>query len=820
MKVKSLDCEEFVILKIALHRRGVNLRCLGRIRSYVKHHKVSKVLLTEIVARVAKLILWSRLRNLKTSNCDKYKIIVAEYFNLLFGNSEQSIQYWKSGIKNSILKRFMSALSEEEKDPIFNIRSKILLLPLFERLLILCGIKIDEGKKELCRAIKHKDGVLFEVRHIEKLIPKEKTIHHIDFAEGTILSQKATSAVEGAEELFELADQRFASTLARKPDDFRALHNWGLSLAYRANRFQGEKADKLYESAAQKFQTSLTINPNDAFALFLWGNMLSSRALKSKKNRKKHLIEAIEKYTKSYKITATMELLYNWGNVLLHYANLKPKASRRALQSACKKYKEAVELKTGDCKKAYRNWGVALAKYARVSSQAEIFFNEAEEKLKLSLEHKQCESDAEVYFNWGNIHYHRAVFDARNHKFLSSFKQLIFAGEKYLAALENNVYNSNALYNWGKVIILQLHMDSVYYPEKYSINNIVDMYLGIFLSVLKHNSMNLEPIIAICNVNNIEIAQKALSCLEKLVNETTGSVQKQAGKALKHFQLNTPRALQSFSYSNPSVVLFLQKLESSIPASLQSISKKSKEKPLLTEFEKLSTLNQTKSEFNVHLRGRSDLYVMKIKYNDSNDHSSNNDSVVPDYISQFEDGVPFVARVIYHYVHSDGNFYFIQEHMPEDRSIAKLRQLNFFKSRENNGEDSLPLSSSSTIQIIKGVNPSVICANSPISHTQSLTHSSTKQYNPYLKYISASIIKKQSSFLEDPKTKANSFNIEDYISIRRSRSDVSISNQKELFLSTKKTVATQPLSEQISIFYISEIIVALENIHKFGYVYG
>ena len=808
------------------------------------------------------------------------------------------MEYWKSGIKNSILKRFIHALSDEERDVSCDIRSKLLLLPLFERLLILCGIQIDEGKKELRRAIKHQIDVLFEIRHIEKLIPKEKSIHHIDFAEGTLLSQKAAqSAGEGADELFDLADKRFAATLTRKPDDYRALHNWGLSLAYRANRFQGDEADRLFDLAAQKFQSSLTINPNDSFALFLWGNMLSSRALKSKKNRKKYLIEAIDKYTRAHKIHPTMELLYNWGNVLLHLANLKPKSSRRILQSACKKYKEAVELKgSNDCKKTYRNWGVALAKYARVlssQSNAEVFFNEAEEKLKLSLEHKQCESDAEVYFNWGNIHYHRAVFDARNHKFQSSFKQLINAGEKYLAAIENNVYNCNALYNWGKVIILQLHIDTVYHPDKYSIHSSVDLFLAIFLSVIKSTAMSLEPIIAICHVSNLEIAHKALSCLEKLASEMTGNVHKHAAKALKQFH-STSRFHQSqFSSSNPSVVLFLQKLESSIPASLQSISKKSKEKPSLADYEKLSTLNTSKSEFNVHLKGRGELFVMKVKYNELAGESS-----VPDYLSHFEDGVVFVARVIYHYLHTDGNFYYIQDHVPEDRLLAKLRRSLFFGRNENfqvlnhssstmdlqhqsvwmygvqsNGNHSinnflfkLQLNSNSINSnnnnsinnIISSINmnnmnnmnnnnnnatnvndiinngtnhtnattptrspnnsPNVSPSSSPLSPSLALTSFATPKTIHHYKYTPISQMKKQVSFLEDIKPKFLSFNLEDTL-IRRSRSDAAIlCNQKEEFLAISNPLHALP--EEVAVFYLAEIVVAFEVIHKLGYVYG
>ncbi len=69
------------------------------------------------------------------------------------------------------------------------------------------------------------------------------------------------------------------------------------------------------------------------------------------------------------------------------------------------------------------------------------------------------------------------------------------------------------------------------------------------------------------------------------------------------------------------------------------------EKPSLHHFEKLSVLNQAKTEFIVHLKGKPKLYVMKVLYKYVSDRPD------PEFLSKFEAGLPYVSPIIYHYVH-------------------------------------------------------------------------------------------------------------------------------------------------------------------------
>jgi tetratricopeptide (TPR) repeat protein len=234
------------------------------------------------------------------------------------------------------------------------------------------------------------------------------------------------------------------------------------------------EADNLFKLAAQKFEAALVINSKDGTALFLWGNMLSNQASTKKGTEAAVLLEqACEKYQQAYQVKQSFDLLYNWGNALLHRGNTlgKPEFFRQAAE----KYKLAVQLKPRSCK-ALRNWGVALSKLARHmrSNHAEQLWDLAQEKFKACLKLKpQCE----VYFNWGNALYRRAKGNPKAYQLWTQ------AGEKYLSALDVNPHYHDALYNWGKVVNCQASLKTLTEEEGKHLLFILSMYLLIFQKI-------------------------------------------------------------------------------------------------------------------------------------------------------------------------------------------------------------------------------------------------------------------------------------------------------------------------------------------------
>lgn len=409
---------EFGNLVHMLHSRGINVRYLSLIRAYLTRPEVDRFVVTEMVARVCKHILRSRMRSVRSSDEQAYRDVVVEFFNLLFDGRASCATYWASGLRNSVLKRFLlDALTLEERSPRFDLRDKVYMFALFQRLQDLCGVAFRAELNSIEHFVYHRAGASEPLLHdadLEHLYAIEKSIHHIDFAEGTALSFQATQVELGSERLYELADTRFQTALTKKPDDYRTLHNWGLSLSHRAHRSDNaDEAGKLYRLAESKFQQALLINPRDYFAYYLWGNMQSERALQTKNSAAaaKLLQSAREKYALAHERRPTnVDLCYNWGNACLHHSKLVAShtVASQLLQEACEHYRRATEIQPNSLR-AMKNWAVTLSKMARTKTnraEADEAFQLAEAKIKLCLE--LAPGDAELHFNWGNILYHRA----------------------------------------------------------------------------------------------------------------------------------------------------------------------------------------------------------------------------------------------------------------------------------------------------------------------------------------------------------------------------------------------------------------------------
>lgn len=716
--------EEFVRVTSSMHRHGINLRLLGAVRQCTTVEGIRRFLFTQAVARTAKQILWGRMRNLQSESEVDYRMLVLDYSNLLFGRSERSTQYWTSGMKNSLLKRFVSALTSEERRSTCDMRSLLYLLPLFHYFQRISGFALDNGDVT--------DFVLETSEYYHSsweslpppaaaepitpnmllgLVSKVKTIHHIDFAEGTLLSQQATAATEGAEALFELADERFKATLERKPDDFRALHNWGLSLFHRAKRAGTyNEAEELYRLAEQKFEASLVINPRDSFALYLWANMLSSQAMRQRKHQAAvELFErACEKYAASDALQPDkFDVVFNWANALLYQAGFVE--GELLLRQACELYDRAVA--SGDPKtaKALRNWGVALSRLARLASdhlEAAELFDRAEDSLRQSLDRAASTSNSEVYFNWGNLHYHRAKALMNQQEDLSAAQQLILAGEKYVAALENGGgFTASLLINWGKSLCLLAHLEQI--PPGLRLLDVVDMYLGIVVALLftEMGRPSLKPVVALGCCGRLEIVRRVVGTLRRIATTATGKALFEARQGLEVIDVLQEQAGNSVATIlppgveqppiSPSVAVFLTNMK--LPRSSGETGSVDGHIPSLRDFEKLSnfTVYGNCCECSVALRTTATLYTMKMvkrKCSPPGDDSAKSSSfaftstqsLMPGTdagISEADSlvtaatagGIPFLVQDVYIYRRRKA-LYFIQELTPSELLLCRIRQ--------------------------------------------------------------------------------------------------------------------------------------------------
>lgn len=376
-------------------------------------------LLTIIVGRVLKNLIRSHMRTIHTSDERPYRKLLLTYLNLLFGRTPKAAEFWSKHVKAAIDKSFPSALTPQERLPSFNLRESVLPYTLYLYLQEILGLEMRVDAKAkfsnhdpngpvapmtlplppqylLSKPLVDSDLV--------SILPKVKYTNRMSFEEATALSKKAKFAgsQEASDRYFHLAEKNYRSALRIKPDDYRALHNWGLSLTLQAQTKSGPEALALYELAQSKWMQALDINPQDFRAYLLWGNMLLERAeailtahphhmetssrstseasSSSAPAKSKHLVareaeklslleDACAKYSSAYELNEDQyEILYNWATALLIRGTLFPEPiqSLALLHEAANKYQGVTAIRAYSLK-AHLNWAVAIAKCARTT---------------------------------------------------------------------------------------------------------------------------------------------------------------------------------------------------------------------------------------------------------------------------------------------------------------------------------------------------------------------------------------------------------------------------------------------------------------------
>jgi tetratricopeptide (TPR) repeat protein len=206
--------------------------------------------------------------------------------------------------------------------------------------------------------------------------------------------------------LFSEAEKKYQEVLKKKPDDYRALHNWGLQISIQASLLvkKGElsAANALFKSAMQKFEEAIELNKKNFQAYYLWGNVLLEASSAQQDPAMCHdmLVTACSKYAESHRISpSSFQLLYNWGLALLYLAK-DDSHSESLLLEACTKFSEALKLKANDSK-VLKNYGVALARLARLKQgrEAEQWFSKAYDMFQLCAKLKS--TDYETYCTIG-----------------------------------------------------------------------------------------------------------------------------------------------------------------------------------------------------------------------------------------------------------------------------------------------------------------------------------------------------------------------------------------------------------------------------------
>jgi hypothetical protein len=94
-----------------LHQHGINIRYLGMLETWISDHDSRRLIYIEGVARVLKnrlrLLLRTRMRQLKLPLEVPYRQAVIDYYNLVFVRSESTDPYWSDAIDAKLRSYFM-----------------------------------------------------------------------------------------------------------------------------------------------------------------------------------------------------------------------------------------------------------------------------------------------------------------------------------------------------------------------------------------------------------------------------------------------------------------------------------------------------------------------------------------------------------------------------------------------------------------------------------------------------------------------------------------------------------------------------------------
>lgn len=463
-------------------------------------------LLTIIVGRVLKNLIRSHMRTIPTSDERPYRKLLLTYLNLLFGRTPKANEFWSRHVKAAIDKSFPSTLTPQEQLPTHNLRESVLPYTLYLYLQELLGLEMkldakakfsnhDPNASPAASSTAMPPQYLLSKPLVDSdlvnILPKVKYTNRMSFEEGTALSKKAKFAgsQEASDRYFHLAEKNYRSALRIKPDDYRALHNWGLSLTLQAQTKSGPEALTLYGIAQSKWMQALDINPQDFRAFLLWGNMLLERAeailtahphhmdtssrsssktdasssaapvpakpkhLAAREAEKLSLLEdACSKYAAAYELNEDQyEILYNWATALLIRGTLdaEPTQSLALLHEAANKYQGATAIRAYSLK-AHLNWAVAIAKCARTTfdiSSAASTLSSSSSNVEGSQRHHNRRS-AEI----------AASPSTSSKAFRKAEKLFAIANEKFEECIELRPDDCEVYFNFGNALYRRARM--------------------------------------------------------------------------------------------------------------------------------------------------------------------------------------------------------------------------------------------------------------------------------------------------------------------------------------------------------------------------
>ena len=251
-------------LTLQLHRAGVNLRYLGRVYLEASHPLLKQLALSEMVARVMKHLLRTKLRNPPPFSGDsEYQEIAIDFFNSVFGSGFDSEIMWSVDIPRALEKSFSFAVT-------FSIREHLNMDLLCSRLQSLTGVRFHSRQVPSNPQRRSRPFTPNDFRGFTVL---EKFTHHA-FDEELMDSVVRAQEERGPQRRRELlsAEKALKEALKLRPGDPDYLLQIGkvqLELANEDSSSHNE-SQSFFFKGFENLETSLALRPESPLAIISW----------------------------------------------------------------------------------------------------------------------------------------------------------------------------------------------------------------------------------------------------------------------------------------------------------------------------------------------------------------------------------------------------------------------------------------------------------------------------------------------------------------------------------------------------------------------
>ncbi|CAM9964281.1 unnamed protein product [Ectocarpus sp. 12 AP-2014] len=238
-KLTSLpqDFQKTLHLDVELHRHGVNVRHLGRVRFLLmeqnkpENELLKDMMLTEMIARTLKNILrcfqrtWMKAE--RSTSEQGMRMLVVRFLNLVTGAHVNSATFWKEKVLTGVLQRFglLSLTTSERRDVHKISRNPCVLQDCVFKLTEMQGVELTEDAKAHFYA-DSPIGFEFMVSDIHEIKPIVRYMHILDYGGGVMLSMQAQRLKEEGERnartverLQGMANKFFITAYRSLPDD-------------------------------------------------------------------------------------------------------------------------------------------------------------------------------------------------------------------------------------------------------------------------------------------------------------------------------------------------------------------------------------------------------------------------------------------------------------------------------------------------------------------------------------------------------------------------------------------------------------------------